>query len=101
MDDEYQPYSQSKLNHARKIFAPLFKGIKYAFGALLAVVTVRTIMYVVLRFWGKEAFTKWKFIEPGYFYALFGTEFLVVGTMLTFLYFSTNSKPIEEFQDSD
>ena len=57
-------------------------------------------MYAVLRFKGKEAFTKWNFIEPGYFYLLFLTEFLLITTLLAFLYFSSDSKPVE-FPDSE
>ena len=63
--------------------------------------TVRTCMYISLRFWGKGAFTKWKFIEPGYFYTLFGTEFFIVATLLAFLYFSTYSSSPIEFPDSE
>ena len=63
-------------------------------------VTVRTVMYVLLRFGSKEAFTKWIFIEPCYFYTLFVTEISIVATLLAFLYFSTDSKHIE-FPDSE
>ena len=63
-------------------------------------VTVRTVMYVLLRFGSKEAFTKWIFIEPSYFYTLFATEISIVVTLLAFLHFSTDSKHIE-FPDSE
>ena len=75
----------------RQLFAPVFKVVNLAFIAVLFIVIVRTAMYIILRFTSVEtAYVEWKYIEPWYFYSLFGTEAYIVATLLIFLWFSSS-----------
>jgi hypothetical protein len=69
----------------REAYRPKFRQFNFKFIGLIAILTLRTLMYLYLRYITWEAFYDWYFIPPRYIYTMFITDFILSIVFLSFL----------------